>query len=206
MYIQTWTFLIVGLPFALYIGIAIWSRAKSTKDFYVAGGGVSPLANGLATGADWMSAASFLDTLSSATVSPGGAGGSVTMPPWMKGVLSTNERLQYRGYGGADRDQRRERRDRRGGGAVGHVTPLLGKSPLAAPLPRSSAGGSSKALRSPSPQRRARSIHAHSDPTGVGLRESRSAGDSVARAVVGRGSQRRRRRRQHSPNRNRSGR
>jgi hypothetical protein len=155
---------------------------------------------------DTVSAASFLDTLSSATVSPGGAGGSVTMPPWMKGVLSTNERLQYRGYGGADRDQRRERRDRRGGGAVGHVTPLLGKSPLAAPLPRSSAGGSSKALRSPSPQRRARSIHAHSDPTGVGLRESRSAGDSVARAVVGRGSQRRRRRRQHSPNRNRSGR
>ena len=60
MGIQTWTFIIVGLTFALYIGIAIWSRAGSTKEFYVAGGGVSPLANGLATAADWMSAASFL--------------------------------------------------------------------------------------------------------------------------------------------------
>src|SRR5690606_606771 len=60
MDIRTLTFILVGLSFALYIGIAIWSRAKSTKDFYVAGGGVSPLANGLATAADWMSAASFL--------------------------------------------------------------------------------------------------------------------------------------------------
>jgi cation/acetate symporter len=60
MDIQTWTFLIVGITFALYIGIAIWSRASSTKDFYVAGGGVSPLANGMATAADWMSAASFI--------------------------------------------------------------------------------------------------------------------------------------------------
>ncbi len=60
MELQTWTFLMVGLTFALYIGIAIWSRAGSTKEFYVAGGGVSPLANGMATAADWMSAASFL--------------------------------------------------------------------------------------------------------------------------------------------------
>lgn len=60
MDIQTWTFIIVGLTFALYIGIAIWSRASSTKEFYVAGGGVSPLANGMATAADWMSAASFI--------------------------------------------------------------------------------------------------------------------------------------------------
>ncbi|RMG63014.1 MAG: cation acetate symporter [Bacteroidetes bacterium] len=60
MGIQGWTFLIVGLSFALYIGIAIWSRAGSTKEFYVAGGGVSSLANGMATAADWMSAASFI--------------------------------------------------------------------------------------------------------------------------------------------------
>jgi cation/acetate symporter len=60
MTLQIWTFIMVGLTFALYIGIAIWSRAASTKDFYVAGGGVSPLANGMATAADWMSAASFI--------------------------------------------------------------------------------------------------------------------------------------------------
>ena len=60
MDVQTWTYLLVGLTFALYIGIAIWSRAGSTSDFYVAGGGVGPLANGMATAADWMSAASFI--------------------------------------------------------------------------------------------------------------------------------------------------
>jgi cation/acetate symporter len=60
MTIQVWTYIIVGITFAIYIGIAIWSRAGSTKDFYVAGGGVSPLANGMATAADWMSAASFI--------------------------------------------------------------------------------------------------------------------------------------------------
>jgi len=60
MDVQTWTFIIVGLTFALYIGVAIWARAGSTKEFYVAGGGVSPLANGMATAADWMSAASYL--------------------------------------------------------------------------------------------------------------------------------------------------
>lgn len=60
MSIQIWTYLFVFLSFSLYIGIAIWSRAGSTKEFYVAGGGVPPLANGMATAADWMSAASFI--------------------------------------------------------------------------------------------------------------------------------------------------
>jgi len=58
--LQTLTYLVVGLSFALYIGIAFWSRALTTGDFYIAGRGVSPLANGMATAADWMSAASFL--------------------------------------------------------------------------------------------------------------------------------------------------
>jgi cation/acetate symporter len=60
MELQTLIYLFVGLSFALYIGIAIWSRAGSTKEFYVAGGGVHPVLNGMATGADWMSAASFI--------------------------------------------------------------------------------------------------------------------------------------------------
>lgn len=60
MSVQVWTYLFVFLSFSLYIGIAIWSRADSTKEFYVAGGGVNPLANGMATAADWMSAASFI--------------------------------------------------------------------------------------------------------------------------------------------------
>lgn len=57
---QLWTFIIVGITFAIYIGVAIWARAGSTKDFYVAGGGIPPLINGMATAADWMSAASYL--------------------------------------------------------------------------------------------------------------------------------------------------
>lgn len=60
MSVQTWTYIFVALSFSLYIGIAIWSRAGSTKEFYIAGGGVPPLANGMATAADWMSAASFI--------------------------------------------------------------------------------------------------------------------------------------------------
>lgn len=60
MSVQIWTYLFIFLSFSLYIGIAIWSRAKSTSEFYIAGGGVSPLANGMATAADWMSAASFI--------------------------------------------------------------------------------------------------------------------------------------------------
>ena len=58
MSIQTWTYIIVGITFSIYIGIAIWSRVQSTKEFYVAGGGVGAWANGMATAADWMSAAS----------------------------------------------------------------------------------------------------------------------------------------------------
>ncbi len=60
MELQTWIYLAVGGTFALYMGIAIWARAGSTKEFYVAGGGVNPVANGMATAADWMSAASFI--------------------------------------------------------------------------------------------------------------------------------------------------
>ncbi|MDG1024649.1 MAG: cation acetate symporter [Gammaproteobacteria bacterium] len=60
MSVQILTYIFVALSFSLYIGIAIWSRAGSTKEFYVAGGGVPPLANGMATAADWMSAASFI--------------------------------------------------------------------------------------------------------------------------------------------------
>ena len=57
---QALTYIFVGLSFMLYIGIAIWSRAESTNDFYVAGKGVNPVANGMATAADWMSASSFI--------------------------------------------------------------------------------------------------------------------------------------------------
>ncbi|MCR9263359.1 MAG: cation acetate symporter [Flavobacteriaceae bacterium] len=85
MDIQTWTFIIVGLTFALYIGIAIWSRAGSTKEFYVAGGGVSPLANGLATGADWMSAASFLGM--AGIIAFAGYDGSVYLMGWTGGYV-----------------------------------------------------------------------------------------------------------------------
>ena len=60
MDIQSWTYLIVAATFALYIGIAVWSRVRTTRGFYVAGQGVPALANGMATGADWMSAASFI--------------------------------------------------------------------------------------------------------------------------------------------------
>ena len=60
MELQTLTFLIVGLTFVIYIGIAFWARANSTDEFYVAGGEIHPIANGMATAADWMSAASFL--------------------------------------------------------------------------------------------------------------------------------------------------
>ena len=58
--LRVWTYLFVGLSFAIYIGIAIWSRAVSTGEFYTAGSRVSPVANGMATAADWMSAASFI--------------------------------------------------------------------------------------------------------------------------------------------------
>ncbi len=60
MDVQVWTYILVGVTFTLYIGIAIWSRAGSTSEFYIAEGAVNPLTNGMATAADWMSAASFL--------------------------------------------------------------------------------------------------------------------------------------------------
>lgn len=85
MDILTWTYILVGLTFALYIGIAIWSRAGSTKDFYVAGGGVSPLANGLATAADWMSAASFISM--AGLISFMGYDGSVYLMGWTGGYV-----------------------------------------------------------------------------------------------------------------------
>ena len=83
--IQTWTFILVGLSFAVYIGIAIWSRASSTKDFYVAHGQVSPLANGLATAADWMSAASFISM--AGIISFSGRDGSVYLMGWTGGYV-----------------------------------------------------------------------------------------------------------------------
>jgi cation/acetate symporter len=85
MDIQTWTWILVGTTFALYIGIAIWSRAGSTKEFYVAGGGVSPLANGLATAADWMSAASFISM--AGLISFNGYDGSVYLMGWTGGYV-----------------------------------------------------------------------------------------------------------------------
>ncbi|HIG81689.1 MAG TPA: cation acetate symporter [Verrucomicrobiales bacterium] len=85
MDVKTWTYLIVGITFALYIGIAIWSRAKSTSEFYVAGGGVSPLANGMATAADWMSAASFLSM--AGLIAFSGYGGSVFLMGWTGGYV-----------------------------------------------------------------------------------------------------------------------
>ena len=85
MSIQIWTWVLVGITFALYIGIAIWSRAGSTKEFYVAGGGVSPLANGLATAADWMSAASFISM--AGLISFNGYDGSVYLMGWTGGYV-----------------------------------------------------------------------------------------------------------------------
>jgi cation/acetate symporter len=85
MGIQAWTFLIVGLSFAVYIGIAIWSRASSTKEFYVAGGGISPLTNGMATAADWMSAASFISM--AGLISFLGRDGGVYLMGWTGGYV-----------------------------------------------------------------------------------------------------------------------
>lgn len=85
MDIQTLTFIVVGATFALYIGIAIWARAGSTNDFYVAGGGVPPLANGMATAADWMSAASFISM--AGLISYMGYDGSVYLMGWTGGYV-----------------------------------------------------------------------------------------------------------------------
>lgn len=85
MSVQLWTWILVGITFALYFGIAIWARAGSTKEFYVAGGGVSPLANGMATAADWMSAASFISM--AGLISFMGYDGSVFLMGWTGGYV-----------------------------------------------------------------------------------------------------------------------
>jgi cation/acetate symporter len=85
MTLQTLTYLVVGATFALYIGIAIWARAGTTKDFYVAGGGVHPISNGMATAADWMSAASFISM--AGLIAFMGYGGSVFLMGWTGGYV-----------------------------------------------------------------------------------------------------------------------
>tara|TARA_B110000977_G_C11055381_1_gene483869 strand:+ start:422 stop:2128 length:1707 start_codon:yes stop_codon:yes gene_type:complete len=85
MDIQTLTFIIVGATFALYIAIAIWARAGSTQEFYIAGGGVHPIANGMATAADWMSAASFISM--AGLISFMGYDGAVYLMGWTGGYV-----------------------------------------------------------------------------------------------------------------------
>lgn len=85
MDVQTLTFIFVGVTFLIYIGIAIWSRAGTTDDFYVAGGGVPPLANGMATAADWMSAASFISM--AGVISFVGRDGAVYLMGWTGGYV-----------------------------------------------------------------------------------------------------------------------
>ena len=85
MTLQSWTLLLVGLSFTLYIGIALWSRVQTTRGFYVAGGGVSPLANGMATAADWMSAASFISM--AGLISFIGRDGAVYLMGWTGGYV-----------------------------------------------------------------------------------------------------------------------
>ena len=85
MSVQLLTYLFVGLSFALYIGIAIWSKAQSTNDFYVAGKDVHPVANGMATAADWMSAASFLSM--AGLIAFLGKDGSVYLMGWTGGYV-----------------------------------------------------------------------------------------------------------------------
>ncbi len=85
MSLQVLTWIVVGLSFALYIGIAIWSRAHSTGDFYIAGKGVSPIANGMATAADWMSAASFISM--AGLIAFLGYDGSVYLMGWTGGYV-----------------------------------------------------------------------------------------------------------------------
>ncbi|EOD77418.1 sodium:solute symporter [Grimontia sp. AD028] len=85
MDLKTVTYLVVGFTFVLYIGIAIWARAGSTKEFYVAGGGVNPVANGMATAADWMSAASFISM--AGLIGFMGYGGSVFLMGWTGGYV-----------------------------------------------------------------------------------------------------------------------
>jgi cation/acetate symporter len=85
MDLQTMTYLVVGITFTVYIGIAIWARAGSTTEFYVAGGGIHPVANGMATAADWMSAASFISM--AGLIAFYGYGGSVFLMGWTGGYV-----------------------------------------------------------------------------------------------------------------------
>ena len=85
MELQTTIWLVVGATFALYIGIALWARAGSTSEFYVAGGGVPPVMNGMATAADWMSAASFISM--AGLISNMGYGGGLFLMGWTGGYV-----------------------------------------------------------------------------------------------------------------------
>jgi cation/acetate symporter len=85
MSVLAWTYLIVGITFAIYIGIALWARVGTTKEFYVAGGGVHPIANGMATAADWMSAASFISM--AGLISFMGYDGAVYLLGWTGGYV-----------------------------------------------------------------------------------------------------------------------
>ncbi|NQU45936.1 MAG: cation acetate symporter [Chlorobium sp.] len=85
MDVQNWTYTIVGITFLIYIAIAIWAKAGSTKEFYVAGGGVPPVLNGMATAADWMSAASFISM--AGLISFMGYDGSVYLMGWTGGYV-----------------------------------------------------------------------------------------------------------------------
>lgn len=87
MELKLLTYLVVGFTFAVYIGIAIWAKAGSTREFYVAGGGVNPVANGMATAADWMSAASFISMAGLIGFSYQGYGGSVFLLGWTGGYV-----------------------------------------------------------------------------------------------------------------------
>ena len=90
----TWNFIFIGLSFSIYIGIAIWSRAGSTKEYYTAGGGVSPFANGMATAADWMSAATFISMAGG--IAAAGYGASKFLMGWTGGfVLLTTLMVPY---------------------------------------------------------------------------------------------------------------
>ncbi len=85
MELQTLTFIVVGITFAIYIGIAFWARAGTTSEFYIAGGGIHPIANGMATAADWMSAASFISM--AGLIAFFGYGGSVFLMGWTGGYV-----------------------------------------------------------------------------------------------------------------------
>ncbi len=85
MELQTTIYLVVGFSFAIYIGIAIWARASTTSEFYVAGGGVNPVMNGMATAADWMSAASFISM--AGLIAYMGYGGSLFLMGWTGGYV-----------------------------------------------------------------------------------------------------------------------